>query len=201
MLLVLGTHNAKKRIELEELLAPHGFELKTLADFEDAIEVEETGTTFQQNAGLKASEQAVNLGHWVMGEDSGISVVALEGRPGVYSARYSGEGATDEKNNEKLLSELDGIPLEKRTAYYTCHMAISDPQGNIVISCEARCYGRILFKEDGKNGFGYDPLFEIPEYHQTFGQLNPAVKRTLSHRSRAMRQILPKLLELKRKHS
>ena len=201
MLLVLGTHNAKKRIELEELLAPHGFELKTLADFEDAIEVEETGTTFQQNASLKASEQAVNLGHWVMGEDSGISVVALDGRPGVYSARYSGEGATDEKNNEKLLSELDGIPLEKRTAYYTCHMTISDPQGNIVISCEARCYGRILFEEDGKNGFGYDPLFEIPEYHQTFGQLNPAVKRTLSHRSRAMRQILPKLLELKRKHS
>ena len=80
-------------------------------------------------------------------------------------------------------------------------MAISDPQGNIVISCEARCYGRILFEEDGENGFGYDPLFEIPEYHQTFGQLNPAVKRTLSHRSRAMRQILPKLLELKRKHS
>lgn len=201
MLLVLGTHNMKKRLELEELLAPHGFQLKTLADFENSIEVEETGTTFQENAALKASEQAVNLNSWVMGEDSGISVVALDGRPGVYSARYSGEDATDEKNNAKLLAELDGVPLEKRTAYYTCHMAISNPQGEIVASCEARCYGRILFEEDGENGFGYDPLFEIPEYHQTFGKLNAAVKRTLSHRSRAMRQMLPMLLNLKHQQS
>ena len=136
-----------------------------------------------------------------MGEDSGISVVAHDGRPGVYSARYSGEDATDEKNNAKLLAELDGVPLEKRTAYYTCHMAISNPQGEIVASCEARCYGRILFEEDGENGFGYDPLFEIPEYHQTFGKLNAAVKRTLSHRSRAMRQMLPMLLNLKHQQS
>ena len=201
MLLVLGTHNMKKRLELEELLAPHGFQLKTLADFENSIEVEETGTTFQENAALKACEQAINLNSWVMGEDSGISVVALDGRPGVYSARYSGEDATDEKNNAKLLAELDGVPLEKRTAYYTCHMAISNPQGEIVASCEARCYGRILFEEDGENGFGYDPLFEIPEYHQTFGKLNAAVKRTLSHRSRAMRQMLPMLLNLKHQQS
>ena len=114
--LVLGTHNHKKRLELEQLLASLGLQLKTLADFEDAIEVDETGTTFAENAALKASEQARNLGMWVMGEDSGISVVALDNQPGVYSARYSAPDATDERNNEKVLAELGNTPREKRTA-------------------------------------------------------------------------------------
>ena len=127
--LVLGTHNQKKRQELEQLLAPLGLSLLTLSDVEDAIEVEETGTTFSENAALKASQQAQNLGMWVMGEDSGISVVALNNEPGVYSARYSDPGATDQRNNEKVLAELGNTPLEKRAAFYTCHMAISDPTG------------------------------------------------------------------------
>ena len=175
--LVLGTHNQKKRIELEQLLTPLGLQLKTLADFENAIEVDETGTTFAENAALKASEQAKNLGMWVMGEDSGISVVALNNQPGVYSARYSDPGATDQRNNQKVLAELGDIPLEKRTAFYTCHMAISAPDG------------RMRFEPAGENGFGYDPLFEIPEYHKTFGELGSSIKRVLSHRSRAMRKI------------
>ena len=194
--LVLGTHNQKKRLELEQLLAPLGLHLKTLADFEQAIEVEETGSTFAENAALKASQQARNLGMWVMGEDSGISVIALNNEPGVYSARYSDPGATDERNNEKVLAQLGDTPLDKRTAFYTCHMAISDPAGTIQATAEDYCYGRIRFEPSGDNGFGYDPLFEIPEYHKTFGELGPSIKRVLSHRSRAMRKIRSKIEQL-----
>lgn len=194
--LVLGTHNQKKRLELEQLLAPLGLHLKTLADFEQAIEVEETGNTFAENAALKASQQARNLGMWVMGEDSGISVIALNNEPGVYSARYSDPGATDERNNEKVLAQLGDTPLEKRTAFYTCHMAISDPTGTIQATAEDYCYGRMRFEPSGDNGFGYDPLFEIPEYHKTFGELGPSIKRVLSHRSRAMRKIRSKIEQL-----
>ena len=194
--LVLGTHNQKKRLELEQLLAPLGLHLKTLADFEQAIEVEETGSTFAENAALKASQQARNLGMWVMGEDSGISVIAMNNEPGVYSARYSDPGATDERNNEKVLAQLGDTPLEKRTAFYTCHMAISDPAGTIQATAEDYCYGRMRFEPSGDNGFGYDPLFEIPEYHKTFGELGPSIKRVLSHRSRAMRKIRSKIEQL-----
>ncbi|MBH56063.1 MAG: non-canonical purine NTP pyrophosphatase, RdgB/HAM1 family [Planctomycetaceae bacterium] len=194
--LVLGTHNQKKRLELEQLLAPLGLHLKTLADFEQAIEVEETGSTFAENAALKASQQARNLGMWVMGEDSGISVIALNNEPGVYSARYSDPGATDERNNEKVLAQLGDTPLEKRTAFYTCHMAISDPAGTIQATAEDYCYGRMRFEPSGDNGFGYDPLFEIPEYHKTFGELGPSIKRVLSHCSRAMRKIRSKIEQL-----
>ena len=194
--LVLGTHNQKKRQELEQLLAPLGLSLLTLSDGEDAIEVEETGMTFSENAALKASQQAQNLGMWVMGEDSGISVVALNNEPGVYSARYSDPGATDQRNNEKVLAELDNTPLEKRTAFYTCHMAISDPTGQIRATAEDYCYGRIRFEPSGENGFGYDPLFEIPEYHRTFGELGPSIKKVLSHRSRAIRKITAQICEL-----
>lgn len=194
--LVLGTHNQKKRQELEQLLAPLGLSLLTLSDVEDAIEVEETGTTFSENAALKASQQAQNLGMWVMGEDSGISVVALNNEPGVYSARYSDPGATDQRNNEKVLAELGNTALEKRTAFYTCHMAISDPTGQIRATAEDYCYGRIRFEPSGENGFGYDPLFEIPEYHRTFGELGPSIKKVLSHRSRAIRKITAQICEL-----
>ena len=119
--LVLGTHNAKKQRELEMLLSPYNILLKSLADLPDSIEVEETGTTFEENATLKAVQQAKHLGQWVLGEDSGLSVEALGGAPGVYSARFSGPDATDEKNNALLLEKLQGVPLEKRTAWYTCH--------------------------------------------------------------------------------
>lgn len=193
-LLVLGTHNKKKGRELLTLLAPHGFELKTLADFSTAIEVVEDGDSFSANACLKASQQAVNLNQWVLGEDSGLVVDALGGEPGIYSARFSGENATDQTNNALLLERLGDTPLEKRTAHYVCHAALSDPQGNIVAQCEDICCGRIRFEESGAGGFGYDPLFELPEFHRTFGELGDVVKTVLSHRSRAMRKILPEIL-------
>lgn len=195
-LIVLGSHNRKKLLELAELLEPHGFELKTLADFPQAMAVEETGQTFAENARLKASVQARHLGQWVLGEDSGLSVDALGGAPGVYSARFSDPGATDERNNDLLLEKLNNIPLEKRTAHYTCYAALSDPQGNIRAESEGQCRGRILFERAGSGGFGYDPLFEVIECHRTFGELAPAVKAVLSHRSRAIRLLVPQLLNL-----
>lgn len=191
--IVLGTRNRKKGQELAELLAPLGIAFATLSDFPEAIEVEETGTTFAENARLKAVEQAKRLNQWVLGEDSGLSVDALGGRPGVYSARYSGEDATDESNNAKLLAELAKVPPEKRTAFYTCHMTLSDPRGNVMLETEDYCRGRIRMEASGSGGFGYDPLFEVVEYHRTFGELASVVKACLSHRSRALRKFAAEL--------
>jgi XTP/dITP diphosphohydrolase len=195
-LLVLGTRNRKKALELIDLLAPHGFELRTLADIPQAIEVTEDGETFAENAALKAARQATHLGRWVLGEDSGLSVDALGGRPGVCSARYSGENATDESNNRLLLDTLGDTPLERRTAHYTCHAALADPAGNIRAASEGICRGRIRTEPAGTAGFGYDPLFEIVEYHRTFGELGDTVKSVLSHRSRALRALVPRILAL-----
>jgi XTP/dITP diphosphohydrolase len=192
--LVLGTYNRKKLLELAELLAPLGCPLATLADFPQAIVVEETGDSFAANAALKASEQASHLGAWVLGEDSGLSVDALGGRPGVFSARYAGPAATDQQNNCLLLDELAAVPPDRRTAHYTCHVALSDPSGQIVARSEAYCRGVIRSEPAGTAGFGYDPLFEIVEYHRTFAQLGAAVKRVLSHRARAVAHLVEMLV-------
>ena len=194
--LVLGTRNAKKRRELETLLTNYPIVARTLDEFPNAIEVEETGTTFQENARLKATEQAKHLGRWVMGEDSGLSVEALDGQPGVYSARFAGADATDADNNRLLIESLVGLPPEKRSAWYTCHMSLSNPQGETLIDVEDYCRGRIAFEPRGEAGFGYDPYFELIEYHQTFAELGDAVKSVLSHRARAMRAFLRLLLPL-----
>lgn len=195
-LLVLGTRNRKKGEELAKLLAPAGLEIHTLADFPNAAEVVEDGDTFAANAILKAGQQAKRLGCWVAADDSGLAVDALDGAPGVLSARYSGPEATDEANNRRLLVELAAVPIERRGAQFVCCVALSDPAGNIRAQSEASCRGRILFEPRGANGFGYDPLFEIVEYHRTFGELSDLVKSHLSHRARATRRLLPRLMEL-----
>lgn len=195
-ILVVGSRNRKKIGELVELLAPHGFQLRTLADYAHAIDVVEDGESFAENAAKKACQQARLLEAWVLGEDSGLCVEALGGAPGIYSARFSGPGATDASNNERLLTQLMGVPRERRGAYYVCHMTLSDPEGNVRIDCEGRCHGRIREQASGAGGFGYDPLFELAEYHRTFGELSGAVKAVLSHRARATRQFVPQLLGL-----
>jgi XTP/dITP diphosphohydrolase len=197
--LVLGTNNKKKGRELAELLLPRGIAVKTLAEFSESgsaqiIEVDETGTTFAENARLKAAGYAQQLHHWTLADDSGISVDALGGAPGVYSARFAGPTATDADNNRLLLERLAGLPPERRGAHYVCHVALADPQGEIVASAEDYCHGRILASEQGSGGFGYDPMFEVIEYHRTFGLLSPAVKAVLSHRARALRKILPEII-------
>jgi XTP/dITP diphosphohydrolase len=194
--LVVGTGNRAKGRELAELLAPVGLELATLADFPQAIDVPESGDTFAANAALKATRQACHLGRWVLADDSGLAVDALAGAPGVLSARYSGAAATDASNNRLLLERLDGLPPEQRTARFVCHMTLADPSGVVRAESESYCRGRITLAPRGKYGFGYDPLFEIAEYHRTFGELGLAVKSCLSHRARAARRLIPSLLAL-----
>jgi XTP/dITP diphosphohydrolase len=191
--LVLGTRNAKKRQEIEEILSDMGLELRDLRQWPDAPEVVEDGTTFEANARKKASELARALNHWVLGEDSGLVVPALGGRPGVYSARYAGKQGDDDANNARLLAELAPLPDDHRAAYYVCTAALADPQGEIVAVTEGRCHGVITRELRGTGGFGYDPLFLIPEYHRTFGELNAQVKHALSHRARALGKLRPHL--------
>lgn len=194
--LFLGTHNQKKRAELMELLAPHGVLVRSLAEVESAISVVEDGDSFAENASKKATQQARHLKQWVLGEDSGLCVDVLGGAPGIYSARFSGNDATDQSNNQHLLEALGNVPPKNRNAHYVCHIALADPSGQIRAEHEALCRGRIRFELAGNGGFGYDPLFEIPEYHRTFGELGRAVKTALSHRARAMRGILPDIVML-----
>lgn len=194
--LVIGTNNQKKLVELRLLLPEQQIRLTTLAEIPGSIDVEETGTTFTQNAALKATEQAKHLGRWVLAEDSGLTVDALKGEPGVYSARYAGTHGDDEANNDKLLRELEGVPREKRTAKFNCYLCLSDPEGNARLEERGTCGGVIATKRSGSGGFGYDPLFIIPEYHRTFGELDMNVKRAISHRSRALRAFVPKLMRL-----
>jgi XTP/dITP diphosphohydrolase len=189
--LVLGTTNRKKGIELAELAAPLPVKIQTLADFPEAREVDETGDTFAANAALKAVQYARQLGQWVLADDSGLCVDALDGRPGVFSARYGGASASDEDNNRRLLEDLAGMAIERRSAHYVCHATLADPSGQIRAEAEELCHGRILLAPQGSGGFGYDPLFEIIEYHRTFGDLSPEVKACLSHRARSLRKILP----------
>ncbi len=195
-LLVIGTGNRKKGQELAALLAPARVELRTLADFPQAIDVVEDGDTFAANAELKATQQARHLGHWVLADDSGLAVDALGGAPGVFSARYSGEGATDESNNQTLLEALRDVPRDRRWAQFVCYICVADPKGNVRGTSSASCRGRILPSASGQGGFGYDPLFEIVEYHRSFGDLSALVKSHLSHRSRAAERIVPVLIEL-----
>ena len=194
--LVLGTRNAKKRREIEEILGDLPLALHDLSQYPAAPEVVEDGDTFAANARKKAAETATALGRWVLGEDSGLVVPALNGRPGVHSARYAGTHGDDAANNAKLLAELAPRPPEHRAAYYVCTAALSDPTGTIHAVVEGRCHGVILREHRGSGGFGYDPLFRIPEYHKTFGELSARAKHAISHRARALARLRPALRRL-----
>jgi XTP/dITP diphosphohydrolase len=194
--IVLASRNRKKACEITDLLAPHGFEVIPVTEFPDVPDVVEDGTSFAENAAKKATEVALAINQWVIGEDSGLCVDALNGAPGIYSARFSGEDATDEDNNDKLLAELRDVATTKRGAGYVCSIALSDPTGIVRVAMEGTCRGRIIAERQGSGGFGYDPLFMVPEFHRTFGELSPAVKRCLSHRARAFARFIPSLLEI-----
>lgn len=194
--IVLGSRNKKKIGEIGELLAPYSIPVIGVDQFPDLADVVEDGDTFQANAEKKARETAIATQHWVLAEDSGLCVDALNGAPGIYSARYAGTHGADGANNQKLLQELATVPTEKRTAYYVCYAVLSDPQGNIRAAAEGRCGGRMLTEFQGANGFGYDPLFFVPEYHQTFGELPAVVKRHVSHRAKAFERLLPQIVRI-----
>jgi XTP/dITP diphosphohydrolase len=194
--LVVGTRNRKKLGEIVEILGDLSLEVRDLSGWPDAPEVVEDGATFEANARKKATELARHLAHWVLGEDSGLVVPGLNGRPGVYSARYAGKQGDDEANNDRLLAELAPLPEDRRAAYYVCTAALSDPEGQVQAVVEGRCHGVITRERRGTGGFGYDPLFLVPEYHRTFGELSPRVKHALSHRARALAQLRPVLRRL-----
>ncbi|NQV23214.1 MAG: XTP/dITP diphosphatase [Rhodopirellula sp.] len=196
--IVLASRNPKKAIEIARLLEPVGLDVLGLDQFSDAPEVVESGVTFAENAALKAGQPAMATGQWTLADDSGLIVDALNGEPGVYSARYAGENATDAENNAKLLEALRSVPPEKRTARFVCHLAVADPSGAIRISVNGSCRGRIIDDDRGTQGFGYDPLFLVPEFHRTFGQLSLQVKSQISHRARAFHQLIPKLQQVLR---
>jgi XTP/dITP diphosphohydrolase len=195
-LLVLGTRNRKKRGEIVDILGDLPLELGDLNQYPDAPEVVEDGTTFEANARKKAVELSRHLHQWVLGEDSGLVVPGLNGRPGVYSARYAGKQGDDEANNDRLLAELAPLPDDRRAAHYVCTAVLTDPNGEVQASVEGRCHGVIIAERRGTGGFGYDPLFLIPEFHRTFGELSPRVKQALSHRARALERLRPILRRL-----
>ncbi|MBL8012318.1 MAG: XTP/dITP diphosphatase [Candidatus Omnitrophica bacterium] len=185
--LLVATRNAGKIRELKLLLKEYPIAVTSLLDYPDMPEIIEDAETFEGNAAKKAVVIAQHTGRIVMGEDSGLSVEALGGRPGVYSARYAGEKATDQQNNTKLLQELKDVPMSRRKACYHSYIALADPKGVIGV-VSGTCHGIIATEPHGTNGFGYDPLFIVPQYHKTFGQLNPSIKAEISHRSWALKK-------------
>jgi XTP/dITP diphosphohydrolase len=196
VLLVLGTRNPKKLEEIAALIGDFGLNFADLSQRADVPEVEEDGATFEANAQKKAVELAGALAQWVLGEDSGLVVPALGGRPGVLSARFAGKHGDDNANNKRLLEEMAALPDDQRNAHYVCTVALADPHGKTHAVTEGRCHGIITRQTRGQGGFGYDPLFLIPEYHRTFGELSARVKHAISHRARAMTQLRPILRKL-----
>ncbi|EUJ27406.1 nucleoside-triphosphatase [Listeria floridensis FSL S10-1187] len=186
--LVIATANKGKAMEYEQILGSHDIKILTLLDFPEIGDIEETGTTFAENAAIKAETVAKLLNKTVLADDSGLVVDALDGAPGVYSARYAGEAHNDAKNNEKLLKELKDIPAEKRTARFHCTLAIATPDGALDYF-DGECEGRIAEAPSGTNGFGYDPLFYLPNFGTTMANLTPEQKNKISHRGNAIKEL------------
>lgn len=185
--LLIGSNNLEKAAELRELLAGLPFEIKSLRDFPTVDEPDETEDTFEGNALLKARYFHNHFGVWTVADDSGLEVDALNGAPGVYSARYAGDNCTYDDNNRKLLNALAEVPREERTARFVCCAAFIN--GDISHTERGTVEGRIAFEGRGKNGFGYDPLFIPGGHSQTFGELTPDAKHALSHRGQAFLQM------------
>ena len=164
-------------------------EIIGLDEFPGLPEVEEDGDSFRENALKKARARAEQTGLLTLADDSGLSVDYLGGEPGIYSARYAGEGATDEENNQKLLEKLKDVPEEKRKASFICVMALVDPDSGEEIVVEGRCDGIIQLSPKGENGFGYDPIFYLPEFRKTMAEIPLELKNQISHRAAALQKM------------
>lgn len=184
--LIVATQNPGKLQEMQQYLADLPWELQLMpAD----LEIEETGTTFSENAILKATQVAQQIGQWAIADDSGLEVMALEGAPGIYSARY---GKTDAERIQRLLTALQGVT--DRRAQFVCVIALARPDGSLACQAQGVCLGEILSAPQGQGGFGYDPIFYVPTVQQTFAELSSAAKRQISHRGEAFKALLPQLL-------
>lgn len=194
--IVIASGNAGKLREFTQLLGDRGFEVLPQSHFK-VSDAEETGTTFVENAIIKARHACQQTGLPAIADDSGIEVDALNGRPGVYSARYSGADASDASNNQKLLDELAGVPANKRTARYHAILAfMRHAEDPTPILCHGIWEGIILSEARGTNGFGYDPLFFVPSHNCTSAELDKAEKNRISHRGKAMEQLLAQIKAL-----
>lgn len=190
--IIIATKNKGKLEEMKQLLAGFHCSVISMADAGITDDIAESGSTFEENAMIKAMSIRKATGEIVLADDSGLEVDFLDGAPGVYSARYAGVGATDDDNNKKLLDALSGVPEEKRTAKFICAIAVVFPSGRS-IAVRGACEGYIALKPEGNNGFGYDPLFYFPRYRLTIAQMDSDLKNSISHRGIAMRKLLEKL--------
>lgn len=199
--LLVATTNPGKFAEVRTFLSKLPIQMLSLRDLTNPPAVVEDGETFEENALKKARTLAEFSGFFTLADDSGLEVDALNRAPGIYSARYAGEEGDDERNNEKLLRELENVPAEKRSARFICALALCAPRASGMTEWTVResCEGRIAFKLKGCNGFGYDPLFFYPPFGKTFGEIDRELKATVSHRGKALRklaEVLPALLDL-----
>ena len=193
---VIATRNPGKLREIQAILSPFSLRILSLMDFPSIPEVLEDGATFAENAAKKAKIIAHQTGRLSIADDSGLAVEALKGRPGVFSSRYAGENASDQQRCQKLLEEMAEIPQGQREAAFLCAIAIALPDGRMQV-VRGECRGSIAIAPRGKHGFGYDPIFFVPEFAKTMAELEPEVKNRISHRARALEQlklILPKFL-------
>ena len=204
-MIIAATRNPGKQREIARVLDQCNVRIAGLDGFDDLPEPEETGETFGENARDKARYYARATGQWCLADDSGLAVDALGGCPGVYSARYgvdrcrpdASRGEIDQANNDKLLAELADVPDEKRTARFLCHLALANPKGEILLEATGTFEGNISQSPEGENGFGYDPLFYVPEKGCSSAELDPDAKNAISHRGLALRDLatqLPTLL-------
>ena len=190
MELLVATKNAGKIKELTKLLAGLPVRLRGLSEFENIVEPKETGATFSDNAVLKAKYYALQTGLWALADDSGLEVETLGGAPGIFSARYAGEGAAYAEKIEKLLREISSANGDNRQARFVCAMAVADETGSVKFLSEGICDGKIAAGPRGTNGFGYDPIFIPSGLSETFGELSDEIKQKISHRSRAIKKII-----------
>ena len=192
---LIATNNAGKVKDFTALLKPFGINVLSLNDIEGDIDVEETGNTFEANAILKAETVAALLGKVVIADDSGLEIDALQGAPGVYSARFAGSGKSDEDNIDKVLEKLVLVPEEERTARFRCVLAVAGP-GMETETFSGSCEGLILSERKGENGFGYDPIFYVPVKNRAMAELSPEEKNEISHRGAALVKLQEKLPQL-----
>jgi XTP/dITP diphosphohydrolase len=185
--LLLATNNQGKARELKLLLRELPLKLVLPGELGISAEVDEAGATFEENASLKATALAKRSRLLALADDSGLEVEVLGGEPGVLSARYAGEGASDKERVEYLLAKLKKVPWEKRTARFRCVLAIAEPEGEVAL-CSGECHGFITFEPRGKGGFGYDPVFYFPGLDKTMAELPPDIKNKVSHRGEAARE-------------
>lgn len=193
--ILLATTSAGKLKEIRQMAAIPGVAWRSLAEFPHAKEVDETEKTFAGNARLKALGYAATCGLLTLSDDSGLEVDLLNGAPGVQSAYFAGTPRDDAANNRKLIELLKDYPLEKRTCRFRCCMAFAAPNGRLIAETEGRVEGLVIDEPRGRNGFGYDPYFLLPQRGQTTAELAPEVKNEISHRGRALRVMLTRIAE------